>query len=423
MVDLCSRMPGAWVDREGRNSHMELRAYLRILLERWWIVLLAFAVTYATTLALTFLQPERFQAKATFLVGLSDTVGNARDDASILSIISQRPEIATTFTKIADSQLVKGLAADTLGYSQEQRNDIAVTSRLVPGTTMLEVASEAHDATIARDFANAIGQHTIELVQLQNIPYTLAPLDQARLPGGPSSPNKPLNLSLGLVAGLALGVGLAFFSAYLQAPPQDPAAISIRDDATGAYNKRYLVLRLRQELSRAKRNGYPFAVGLLNLNPHNELDDVSPQRRRDVMRKAATLITPYMRDEDVLARYSDTVFGFLLPDMIGQRAKETISDLQILVAGTPVNLEREGMRINIDASAGVAAYHGTVAERAVEADDLLAQAMRALQQAEAATYGKVLLLPGPDEYADGGPNGANGQTSPVGRDPHRTQRL
>jgi diguanylate cyclase (GGDEF)-like protein len=163
---------------------------------------------------------------------------------------------------------------------------------------------------------------------------------------------------------------------------------------------------------------------LLNLNPHNELDDVSPQRRRDVMRKAATLIKPYMRDEDVLARYNDTTFGFLLPDMIGERAKETIDDLQMLVAGTPVDLERDGMRINIDASAGVAAYHGTVAERDVEADDLLAQAMRALKQAELATYGKVLLLPpGPSEYGEAGHNGANGQIPPVGMDPHRTQRL
>lgn len=411
------------VDSGGGTSLMELRAYLRILLDRWWIVLLAFAATYATTLALTFLQPERFQAKATFVVGSTDPTANSRDSASVIGTLAARPEIAETFAAMADSGLVKNLAADALGYSQELRNDISVSSRLVPGQNVVEITSQGYDPAVVRDFTNQVGLQTVQQVRNLYPPYGLLPLDQARLPTAPSSPNKPLNLSLGLVAGLALGIGLAFFSAYLEAPPQDPTAISIRDEATGAYNKRYLVLRLRQDLSRAKRNGYPLAVGLLNLNPHNEFDDVSPQHQREAMRKVATLIKPYMRDEDVLARYNDTTFGFLLPDMLGERAKETIKDLQMLVAATPVDLERDGVRFNIDPSAGVAAYYGTATERDVEADDLLAQAMRALKQAELATYGKVLLLSGPSNYENDGHNDANGHIAPVELDPHRTQRL
>lgn len=392
---------------------MELRAYLRILLDRWWIVLLTFVVTYATTLGLTFLQPPRYDSKATFLIGLSEVAGDPRDFASSLDILNRRPEIGTTFSLIADSALVKNLAADELGVSSEQRNDIAVSSRLVPGSAILEITSNAGDAALTQSFTNAVGKHTIDLMRAQFPIYNLSPVDQARLPGAPSSPNTKLNLGLGAVVGLALGVGLAFLAAYLQAPSEMVSGLNIRDEETGIYNKRYFVSRLRQELSRAKRNSYPLSIGLLNLNPRGELDDVAPAQRREVIRKVAVQMQPYLRDEDVLARFGDTMCAFLLPDMIGTRAKEAIEDLQMLVAATPVEFSRDGVRLNIDASAGVAAYHGTVAERDMEADDLVAQAMRALKQAEIATYSKVLLLPNTGEQQDSADHPPKGQTVPL----------
>ncbi len=94
------------IDFGGKHKFMELRAYLRILLDRWWIVLLAFVVTYATTLALTFLQPERFQAKATFVVGSTDATANSRDNASVIGTLAARPEIPETFAAMADSTLM-----------------------------------------------------------------------------------------------------------------------------------------------------------------------------------------------------------------------------------------------------------------------------------------------------------------------------
>lgn len=380
------RSCNAW---KGMPNAMELRVYLRTLARWWWIVAPAFLITFTTTIVLTFAEPPVYRSTATFVLKLGSSFQDDKGFVSALDILSRRAEIAATYTEVATSRLIKRQAADALGLSAAERGDLTVSSRAVGGTNVLEISVEGLDPALVRDFTNAIGAQTIAYVRGLYETYELEPLDEAALRTTPVSPSYALNLGLGAALGLVLGAGLAFLAEYLRAPLEQTTNFSILDDETGMYNRRYFTFRLRQELSRARRGASPLSVALMNIDHHGVMDGASPQVRGEALRRVTSLLAPCLREEDIMARFGDTVIAFLLPDLPGETAKEAVEVMQARIAATPVEVEGRGVRLNLQAAAGVVAYN----DKSLDLDGLLAGAARALEGAEVAPYDKVHLLP------------------------------
>jgi diguanylate cyclase (GGDEF)-like protein len=368
---------------------MELKIYLRILLRKWWIVLPAFLIAFTATIVLTFTQAPTYRVTTTFVVTPNSSFEDVQSFASGLDMISRRDEIASTYAEVAASRLIKRAAADELNLSQDQRKRLSVESQVLAGTNVLKIVVEGSDPVVVKDFANMVGAKIIAYVRELYEVHDLRPLDQATLPASPVKPDKKVNLALGAILGLALGGGLAFLSEYLQAPLESMTNLGILDEETGAYNGRYFRQRLGEEMSRAERNKYPLSLAMMDVD-HLEVmgTSYSPQVRSEALRKVAVFLKQYLRQEDVLARLDGTVFAFLLPDTPGEEAQAVMEKVQTRIAWTPLEMERSGIKLNLSTIAGVAAYsyNGT------GQDEFLAKANRALQQAEAAGYGKVCLL-------------------------------
>src|SRR6266487_296423 len=218
---------------------MELRAYLQTLARRLCIVLLVFVITYAATLAFTFTQQPVYQSTATFVLRLGPSFRNNKDSATTLDILSRRTEIATTYTTLAASRMIKKQAADELGLSEAQRAELSITSVLEAGTNVVDISVQGPNPRLVRDFTNTVGAKMVDYVQKLYEVYQLEPLDKATLPDTPAKPNKPLYLLIGGVMGLILGMGAGFLSAYLQAPSENITNVGILDDDTGVYDKHY----------------------------------------------------------------------------------------------------------------------------------------------------------------------------------------
>lgn len=367
---------------------MELKFYARIVARRWWLVVPTFLVTWAAALALTLAEAPLYESSATFVLKLGSSFQDDKGIVSALDILSRRAEIAATYTEVASSRLIKRQAAELLRLSAEQRAALTVSSRAFGGTNVVEISVVGPDPALARDFTNAVGAQTIAYVRGLYETYELEPLDEATLRPAPISPNYPLNLGLGAALGQGLGVGLALLAEYLRAQPQAAPSFNILDEESGMYSKRYFLLRLRQELSRAKRSDKPVSIALVNIDHLGVMDGASPQLRGEALRKVLLLLAVELREEDILARYGDTVLALLLPDMQGAEAKELVELLQARLAAAPVEIEGRGVRLSLQGAAGVATYH----EKTAEVDDLLAGARRALEGAEGAAYDRVHLL-------------------------------
>ena len=91
---------------------------------------------------------------------------------------------------------------------------------------------------------------------------------------------------------------------------------AVRDGLTNLYNRRYLDETLERELARAKREGYPLSLVMLDVDHFKRLNDSYGHQAGDkVLRELAALLLGDVRAEDVPCRYGGEEFLVLLPRM------------------------------------------------------------------------------------------------------------
>lgn len=195
---------------------MDYRNYLKILIGKWWLILLSVVVTLGVASYLTFSQKPVYQTSVTYIVRPNVADEDARELLSGLDVLSRREEIASTYAEVAISRLIKNSSAELLELSSEEKADLSVSSRLLAGTNVLEITVTGTNPSLMRDFANTVGDETVNYVQELYETYQLAHLDSADIPTTPIRPSRVVNLGLGFIFGLILGVGLAFLADYLQ---------------------------------------------------------------------------------------------------------------------------------------------------------------------------------------------------------------
>lgn len=386
---------------------MELKIYLRIILKHWWIILGAFVFTLIPTYLFVNSQPWVYETEASFVIRPRPNVDVDNNDmVDALDTISRRVEINTTFAEVSSSSLIKQRAIERLALPREDQLGLQVNSRVIAGTNILEISAQGPDPEIVRDFADAVSQETLTYASNLYDVFELEPLDTADLPSDPVSPNKALNLALGGALGLLLGLSLIFLVEYLQEPVPVYSIVNVIDQETGAYNRAYFMLRLRQELSRSRHNNYSFSLAFIKVYHRGLMQDAAqPFPAAKAMRLILTSLDPNIRDEDILAYMERDTFALLLPHIPGDAAKDLLTFLQTQISLVSPKEIGESQATAIYCAIGI-----VVSRLDATPSEMLAQAGQALEEAETAAYGKVHLFTptGPQ------PQHANGRT-PIGK--------
>jgi diguanylate cyclase (GGDEF)-like protein len=361
---------------------MELRALLHILATRWWIVLPTVLITLGSAAVLAFSERPSYEAGTTLIVTPAADV--ADETLSALAVISRQSEITDTYAQIASSRLVQRSAADALELTGDERRDVRVVSRLVPGTTLLSITARAGDPDLAADYANAVSEALVEFVNTRYEVFDVSIVDVASVPDSPVAPNVPLTIATGGIAGLALGIGLAIASALVFRRTPTSQLRDILDVETTAFNERFLVYRLRQEMSRTRRGQKPVALAIIDASHRGALDDLPPRSRVEALRRVAALVDSHVRPEDVLARLEGSRFALLMPDTSEEQAVAILQAMRARLAA-PVLATHNGAPIHANPAAGVVEYR----EGAVTDAQLMQHAMLALNAAEAGPIGRT----------------------------------
>jgi len=146
---------------------------------------------------------------------------------------------------------------------------------------------------------------------------------------------------------------------------------AVRDPLTGLYNRRYLEESLAREESRAKRNGYPLSVMMIDIDHFKRYNDTYGHAAGDaVLRAVSNCMASLARREDILCRYGGEEFVLVMtnipPDAIRQRA-------DTLHRGIPrLHIEHNHQAIGpITLSIGVAMFpdNGSSAKAVLEVAD------------------------------------------------------
>lgn len=165
------------------------------------------------------------------------------------------------------------------------------------------------------------------------------------------------------------------------------------DVLTGWYNRRYLHVRLGEELARARRHGSALTCLMLDIDFFKSVNDTWGHAAGDqVLREITQRIESEIRATDVAARYGGEEFVMLLPDtdgasgvLLAERVRESVSAALFDIG--------DGRHVEVTASIGVA----TATPKREESDlktageALIARADVALYRAKSGGRNRVAL--------------------------------
>lgn len=153
--------------------------------------------------------------------------------------------------------------------------------------------------------------------------------------------------------------------------------LAVRDSLTGLYNRRYLDETLDREVSRARREGNPLSLVMLDIDYFKRVNDTYGHQVGDeVLRTLAATLSADIRAEDVACRYGGEEFLILLPNMPLDVAMLRAEAWRAAVER--LSIAHGNFQLTFTISLGVSAYpdHGKTP------DDLTRCADQALYQAK-----------------------------------------
>ena len=153
------------------------------------------------------------------------------------------------------------------------------------------------------------------------------------------------------------------------------------DVLTGWHNRRYLTVRLSEELARARRDGTRLVCLMLDIDHFKRVNDNWGHAAGDaVLREIAQRVESQVRASDVAARYGGEEFVVLMPCTDVAAALLLAERIRAAVAATPVDLPN-GDTVTITASIGIADV-----QPAPEAEDLKTVGDSLIARADVALY-------------------------------------
>lgn len=166
--------------------------------------------------------------------------------------------------------------------------------------------------------------------------------------------------------------------------------LSTTDELTGLHNRKYLLERMEQEISRAKRYGNALSVLLFDLDFFKVVNDIYGYEWGDVLlRSIADKLKQLIRKEDILTRYGDEEFIVVLPNtsednafLFAERFRKDIERMEFIPAG-------EEERHPITISGGISTYP-CIPDTEEDANTIIRYAEHALYNAKKRGKNKIV---------------------------------
>jgi len=156
--------------------------------------------------------------------------------------------------------------------------------------------------------------------------------------------------------------------------------LSITDELTGLYNRRYFNQRYEREVLRAKRYKRPLSVIMVDIDYFKNYNDINGHILGDeVLKKVANSLESNLRKADIVARYGGEEFVILLPEIDKNQADQVAEKLRLAIEKGKFPREEFQPKGTVTISLGLA----TLPDDSSNSQELLECADRALYRAKA----------------------------------------
>jgi diguanylate cyclase (GGDEF)-like protein len=151
---------------------------------------------------------------------------------------------------------------------------------------------------------------------------------------------------LTLLESFATLAGMAIENAHLY-------ELAIMDELTKCYVRRYFEQRVREEFSRAERQGSPLALLMIDVDEFKEVNDRYGHPLGDtVLKEITATIKRNLRTYDLLARLGGDEFAIILPEVTFQDAYRVSEKIRVACS----QLVFPGVQSRTTISIGIACY-------------------------------------------------------------------
>lgn len=165
------------------------------------------------------------------------------------------------------------------------------------------------------------------------------------------------------------------------------------DVLTGWHNRRYLAVRINEELARARRGGAGLVCLMLDVDHFKRVNDTWGHVAGDaVLREIAQRVESQVRASDVAARFGGEEFVVLLPGTDAGAAAKLAERIRAAVAATPITVP-SGEPVTMTVSIGIADVSPRPDDEDLKTlgDSLIARADVALYAAKSAGRDRVVV--------------------------------
>lgn len=175
--------------------------------------------------------------------------------------------------------------------------------------------------------------------------------------------------------------------------------LSITDPLTELFNRRFLDIRMEEELNRSLRQRLQMTVMLIDLDNFKKFNDLYGHVAGDkALKRVARILEKAVRDMDVVTRYGGEEFCLVLPGTAKMESMFVAERIRRGIEKEAFLCERNLPVGRLTASIGIASYP----EDGKNATHLINSADIALYQAKEQGRNRIIIFNGPTDYADSG---------------------
>jgi capsular polysaccharide biosynthesis protein len=331
---------------------VEIRYYIKLLLQGWWIIALATLAALIVALVSNFLATPMYSASARIVVSPNLEQISGSDIIYSLDALDKR-SIASTYAELLNSERIFELTASELKLDPALWLKYNRSAVVLPDANILELTVEGPDPQITALLANGISQRSIAQIQGLYRVYDITLMDPATVPMAPFSPQPLRDAGLAGALGLVLGIAVAVMREQLQAPFLSLRMRAQIDSESTAVSRRYFQHLLERQIK--DQPECPMTLGLIQLDGLQDMAGMLPPLIiRQMLVHTVDLLRKELRGSDIVGRWNEAAFAVLLPDTSSPAGFLTLSRVQKALTA-PIEIAQSKITIALEPHVGIAA--------------------------------------------------------------------